>query len=91
MKKVSKQREELFNFLVSKGWVEDKYGNLKRTFTDKEGKSELRRYKFNDISFRYEFQYVNSYGEKSWLKIRGAYYKDVSIVDDKIKLAKTIK
>jgi len=91
MKKISKQREELFNFLMSRGWVEDNYGNLKKTFTDKEGKTELRRYKFNDISFRYEFQYVSPGGEKSWLRIRGAYYKDVSIVDNKISLTKTIK
>lgn len=91
MKKISKQREELFSFLLSKGWEEDRYGNLKKYRKESGDKKTLWRYKFNDISFRYEYQYINSYGEKSWVRITGAYYKDVSIENDKIKLAKTTK
>jgi hypothetical protein len=73
-----KQKADLIIFiksvLKSSGWVEDRWGNFKKTVSVKD-KSEDFRVKFQKTSIRYE---VKCHG---WLNLASDYYKNVKICD----------
>jgi hypothetical protein len=76
-------RNSLRDFLVGKGFEEDRWGNLKkitggRTF----------RWKLLDRTARREMQVTTIGGKKRWVKEFSAYYKDIKIVGGKIKVLK---
>ena len=75
-----KQKFEKISFIKSvlknKGWIEDRWGNFKRTVNGKD-----RRFKFQKTSLRYEYKY----GSK-WANMTSDYYKNVKIYEkDHIK------
>ena len=69
---------EIKELLQSHGFKEDRWSNLKRV---KDGIEQ--RYKFNPTSFRLEIKSSNS-----WIKLHGAYYKDVVVENNKIRRKK---
>jgi hypothetical protein len=70
---MNKKNQETMNAMItvikSKGFVGDRYGNYKKTEDGRE-----YRYKFNTTSYRYEKKFGDS-----WMKLAGAYYKNVKI------------
>ena len=68
-KKNQKIIDVMITAIKSKGFVDDRYGNYKKTEDGRE-----YRYKFNATSYRYEKKFGDS-----WMKLAGAYYKDVKI------------
>ncbi len=60
--------------LDSQGYVKDSYGNYKKT----EGQ-DVYRYKFEKTCLRKEVK-----GSFGWIRIVSGYYKDLSIIDNKI-------
>ena len=69
-KKNLKIIDKMITQIESKGFVQDRYGNLK----DRTGNS---RYKFQKTSYRYEKRIDTK--PVSWIKLNGHYYKDVKI------------
>ena len=69
-KKNLKVIEKMKIKLESKGFTEDRYGNMK----DRTG---IYRYKFNTTSYRYETRIQNK--PIKWIKLSGEYYKNVNI------------
>ena len=61
---------KMIELLESKGFIQDRYGNMK----DKTG---IYRYKFNTTSYRYETRIQNK--PIKWIKLSGEYYKNVNI------------
>ena len=73
--------EDLDKILTKSGWKLDRYGNYIL-----ESKGEKYRMKMQKTSVRYEVQCVHSDNSKSWVRLRGAYIKDLSITEEgKIK------
>jgi hypothetical protein len=84
-KKNDNIKKEIMDFLSSKGWVKDSYGNYQKKIGDKEF-----RMKFNDTSVRYElklkFEDMDYSGPSSeWRRIKSDYYKDLSVSEKGIK------
>lgn len=73
-------KQELINWLESKGYHKDNYGHYQKTF-----EATKFRMKLQDISARYEKQITltgyNGKPKHEWIRIRSAYYKDLSIND----------
>jgi hypothetical protein len=73
-------KQELINWLISKGYTKDNYGHYQVTRN-----GEKIRVKIQATSARYEKQInLPTYDGKSeheWLRIRSGYYKDLSIND----------
>jgi len=69
-KKNQKIIEKMKIQLESKGFVEDRYGNMKND-------GEIYRYKFQVTSYRYEKKIDTK--PTRWVKLSGKYYKDVNI------------
>lgn len=67
----------LVEALKKDGFTEDRYGNFIKT--NERGKY---RFKIQATSVRFESQCNHGDGSKSWVKIRGAYLKDVMISAD---------
>ena len=72
-KKSEAGRKVAHDFFISRGYVPDRYGNLK--------KGDIR-IKFNPNKLRYEKR-LNTKPVR-WIRIVSGYYKDISIKDDKI-------
>lgn len=74
-------KQELEQWLISKGYVKDTYGHYQKIRND----GEKIRVKLSSISARYEKQItLTGYNGKpmhEWIRIRSAYYKDLSIND----------
>ncbi len=70
-KKILKKRNEIKTFLLTKGWQEDRWGNLKK---------ENRRMKFQQISLRMEVKTKYS----GWVKLAGGFYSKLEIKEDKL-------
>lgn len=80
-------RSEITSTLKAQGWVEDRFGNLKR-------KSSNVRIKFQATSMRVEkkitYEPIAFVGQAShtpppeWKNIVSDYYKDISIVDGSV-------
>ena len=74
MTKTSKRNQAVINkmkeLLISKGYHEDRWGNIKNP-------DETYRYKFQATSYRYEKKIDTT--PPHWMKIGGKYYKDVKI------------
>lgn len=80
-KQKTKLLEDLDRVLTKDGWNLDKYGNY---ILESNGKKY--RMKIQSTSVRYEVQCVHSDNSKSWVRLRGAYIKDLSITEEgKIK------
>jgi hypothetical protein len=73
MMKRSKKNQKVVDAMVKKavatGYVMDQYANAKKTVDGRE-----YRYKFGVTSYRYEAKIVDR-----WIRITGAYYKDVKV------------
>lgn len=87
-KKIDKKIDELKAHLLTKDWVEDRYGNLLKTAKNKKGEMAKYRMKFGPISLRYEtqFEYIEQcYGseketvKRNWIRLASGYYKDITI------------
>lgn len=44
-------------------------------------KTERRRYRLTDLGLRFETQVIHSDGSKEWIRIRSAYYKNLTLND----------
>ncbi len=78
-------KTELTQWLESKGFKQDSYGHYQKT--DPSGK--VYRFKIQDTSVRYEAQIrldgtQYSKPKNEWLRIRSNYYKNLSLVNDKL-------
>jgi len=73
--------QQIKDILRSKGWVEDRYGNFKN-----ESPTKTYRVKFQDISIRYELQWIRADNSKDWINLRSGYLKDVEIIENNIKI-----
>ena len=78
-----RQKEKLIHdikeLLTSTGWMEDNFGNFKKQ--DNDG---LYRFKFQSTSLRLESQVIHSDNTKSWVRLKSAYIKDLSIENNEI-------
>lgn len=77
--------KQIKEFLESKGWKKDSYGNYQKESNGKE-----YRMKFNDISVRYELKIHHSGTEYSkpsseWIRLKSGYFKDLSVSEKGIK------
>jgi hypothetical protein len=73
--------QEIKQMLKRHGYIEDTFGNMKKTMPD-----SIRRYKFQNVSLRYESQVIHSDGSKSWVRIASGYYKSITITaEDRIR------
>lgn len=79
-KSVLKVIDDVKGILKATGWSEDKWGNYQKTVNGRE-----YRMKFNDTSVRYEVKIRFSDGSSEWSRIKSGYYKDLSVVDGKIR------
>lgn len=79
-------RDELVDFLKQCGWKTDRYGHLRNQITVKRkdtGERVVREYriKLQATSCRVELQaLIGDHNE--WLRLTGAYYKDVVRLPD---------
>jgi len=73
--------QSIKDLLVSKGWVEDRYGNFKL-----QQPTKTYRVKIQDISIRYELQWTRADNSKDWVNVRSDYLKNVEIIEDNIKI-----
>ncbi len=78
-------QQQIKDLLKSKGWKEDNYGNYQKNENGQE-----YRFKFNDISIRYELKirYAGTeYSKPSseWMRLKSGYFKDLSVSEKGIK------
>jgi uncharacterized protein (DUF1684 family) len=76
------KREELENWLISKGYSKDKFGHYQKTI----GETDVR-YKMQADSVRYEKRITfaaTDYSPKQneWLRLASGYYKSLSITPE---------
>lgn len=83
--------KELKSALVTKGWTEDRFGNLKKEVAgrDTDGTEVVRKYrvKVQKISVRLERQFTieaspYSPETKDWALVSNAYLKDIKVRED---------
>jgi len=82
-KQKEKKLEALHEWMIRHGYKEDAWGNYKKVRNDG---TEIR-YKIQKTSIRLESKVIyeaTEYSPKSydWVKVRGAYLKDVSFTED---------
>ena len=77
------KREELENWLISKGYKRDKFGHYHKTVTNVHvrGDSVTTRFKMQANSVRYEKQ-VMIVDHNEWMKLASGYYKNLSITPE---------
>ena len=85
-KQNDKIEQQLKDFLESKGWKKDSYGHYQKT----ESNGREYRFKFNDISVRYELKIHHAgtqYSKPSseWMRLKSGYFKDLSVSEKGIK------
>ena len=66
-------RQELENWLISKGYTRDKFGHYQKTIGE-----TIIRYKMQANSVRYEKQ-ARIVNHNEWLRFVSGYYKSLSI------------
>jgi hypothetical protein len=80
-------KQEFINWALSRGWTQDKFGHLQKTIIkrnelDRDGhlinSSKTYRFKLSSTHVRYERK-ANIVDHNEWLRLGGAYYKDLSI------------
>lgn len=70
--------EEIKAYMKNLGYVEDRYGNLR-----KESGGKIYRFKFQDISVRFEHGYHSEIdGKLKWVKVGGDYFKNIRWHED---------
>ncbi len=70
------KRQELENWLVSKGYAKDTYGHYQKTTNE-----NTIRYKLQATSVRYEKK-AHIVDHNEWIRLASGYYKDLSITED---------
>lgn len=80
-------RDELVDFLKQCGWKTDRYGHLQKEIAHRhpdtgERVTRLYRVKLQATSVRIEFRLTQGDGTKEWLRVGGAYLKDVVRLPD---------
>jgi hypothetical protein len=78
--------KELKAALITKGWTEDRWGNLKREVETPNGLSKYR-VKVQKISVRLEREYTveamaYAPAHKNWALITSSYLKDIKVRED---------
>ena len=71
------KREELENWLISKGYSKDKLSHYQKT----SDKGTVTRFKMQANSARYERQ-ANIVDHNEWLRLASGYYKNLSITPE---------
>lgn len=77
-------KDVIIKFLTDNGWQLDEWGHLQRTVNlSKEGSIIQRHYriKIQATSCRIEIRY-NIMGKNEWVRVGGAYYKDVRYYEE---------
>lgn len=88
-------QHEIIDVLIEQGWQQDRYGNLQKSFDNEKG-TDTYRIKFQAISVRFEVKVVHAATEyskatSSWVKLNGAYYKDVALTEDgRVRIGKKV-
>jgi hypothetical protein len=77
-------KQELINWLLSRGYVKDTYGNYRKP---NDTNYSNYRFKLNPTSVRHEKQIhfeATQYSKASheWMRLRSAYYKNLSVTAD---------
>jgi len=85
--------QEIKSFILSNStFTEDRYGNLRKTANN--GKEYRLVFKDKVVRFETSVHHAAtdySPASKSWIKLDGAYYKDVAITaDGRIKIGKKL-
>ena len=77
------KREELENWLISKGYSKDKFGHYQKTVIDThlENGSVTTRFKMQSNSARYEKK-AEIVDHNEWLRLASGYYKSLSITPE---------
>lgn len=80
-------RDELVDFLKQCGWKTDRYGHLQKEIAHRHRETgerviRLYRVKLQATSVRIEFRITQGDGSKEWLRVGGAYFKDVVRLPD---------
>ncbi len=70
-------KQELENWLISKGYSQDKFGHYQRTNID----GSIVRFKMQANSARYEKQ-ARIVDHNEWLRLALGYYKNLSITPE---------
>ena len=70
------KREELENWLISKGYSKDKFGHYQKTI-----KGTVTRFKMQSNSARYEKK-AEIVDHNEWMKLASGYYKSLSITPE---------
>ena len=70
-------KQELENWLISKGYSKDKFGHYQKT----SDKGTVTRFKMQRNSARYEKQ-TEIVGKNEWLRLASGYYKSLSITPE---------
>ena len=71
------KREELENWLISKGYSKDKFEHYQKT----SDKGTVTRFKMQANSVRYEKQ-VMIVDHNEWMRLSSGYYKSLSITPE---------
>ena len=66
------KKEEIKAHLKAEGWIEDRWGHMKKTIQKKDGTDILMRYKFQKHSLRCE---VRGELSKRWINVCSGYFK----------------
>ena len=70
-------KQELENWLISKGYSKDKFGHYQKT----SDKGTVTRFKMQSNSVRYEKQ-VMIVDHNEWMRLASGYYKSLSITPE---------
>ncbi len=70
------KRQELESWLLSKGYLKDKFGHFQKTIGD-----NVFRFKMQTSSVRVEKR-VKTVDHNEWLHLASSYYKNLSITED---------
>ena len=70
-------KQELGNWLISKGYIKDQFGHYQKILSS----GEVVRCKMQDNSVRYEHRAL-IFDHNKWLRIKSGYYKNLSITPE---------
>ena len=67
-------KEQFKEWAKERGWQEDQWGHFQKTVGDRE-----YRFKISKTHVRYEVKVRYDEGGSDWVRVRGGYFKDLSI------------
>ncbi len=75
-------KEQIIEWAFGKGWVQDKYGNLRKAWNGRSYRIAFRKKKVRYEVLQDTPDDVNANFTPGWITLSKAFYKDLSISDD---------